>query len=310
MSVHLIESHALVQKLFALLQSLDASRAAHREQLEQLKQKMQELLQRWEDREPAPGLRQRMSALVAALETHLPRLRESGRERWQSFRQRIQQPYEAAVEALRAHRFRVPSLRPRNIRRSVFHVLSGVTCLLLIQHLMPRWQWAVVPSACALIAWSLEIARRRWPAVNQKLMAALGGIAHVHEAARINSSTWYVTALAVLGLCASPLAASLALIVLAVADPVAGEIGRRFGKIKINAGRTLEGSLAFLVSGCVAAWLVTLLYFPELAFTMRLAVCLAGASAGAVAEALSTRVDDNFLVPLATAAGVSLCGLF
>jgi dolichol kinase len=47
-------------------------------------------------------------------------------------------------------------------------------------------------------------------------------------------------------------------------------------------------------------------YYPSLSFGKALILALAAAVPGAVAELLSRRVDDNFTIPLAVGAGVSL----
>ncbi len=308
---HLTESQRLMLALFALLQSLDqrfeANLVQAREQLQQLQGKMEELLSAWEEREAPARLRQKMSLLVAAIRQHAPRTPSLGswKEEWQAFRRRVQQPYEAAVAALRLHRRLVPSLRPRNLRRTCFHVSAGVVCLLLIQHLLTPMSMVVVPVICAMIAWTLEFLRRRYVGLNQTLMGWFGPLAHPHETERINSATWYTSALGLLGLTVGPLAGSLAVVVLAVGDPAASEIGRRFGRIRIAKRRTLEGCLAFVGAGLLASFCVFQLYYPELSFGAQWALALGGVIPGALAGLFSRRLDDNFSVPVAVAAGVA-----
>ena len=68
---------------------------------------------------------------------------------------------------------------------------------------------------------------------------------------------------------------------------------------------SLEGSLAFVVSAAVAT-VALLLVFSPLGVGAAVTVALAAAVAGAVAELVSLRVDDNFSIPLSAAAGVAL----
>ena len=77
----------------------------------------------------------------------------------------------------------------------------------------------------------------------------------------------------------------------------AAVIGRRFGRTKLPGGRSLEGSLAFVLAGGLPA-LAVLLGFHHLPLVTAAVVALSGAVAGAAAEVLSGRLDDNFTIPL------------
>jgi dolichol kinase len=129
-----------------------------------------------------------------------------------------------------------PVGRPTNYTRSLFHVASGVFTLGLLR-LLPGRAWLIaVASVFFAAAWTMEAARRRSPEVNERLMRFFGPVAHPHERHRVNSSTWYVTALILLS--------------------------------------------------------------------------LVGAVAGALAELSSTRLDDNFTIPLAAAAAAAGAQIF
>ena len=139
-------------------------------------------------------------------------------------------------------------------------------------------------------------------------MKAFGPVAHAHEHTQVNSSTWYVTALLLLALFAPRLSAEIALVVLGFADPLAGIVGRRFGRTRIRAGRSLEGSLAFVAAGTLAG-LGAAAIFHALPFGSMLVLAAVGAVVGAVAEVVSTRLDDNFSIPVTAALGVTLAGV-
>jgi dolichol kinase len=85
-----------------------------------------------------------------------------------------------------------------------------------------------------------------------------------------------------------------------VADPAAGIVGRRLGRIRLRARRSLEGTLAFLAAGTLAA-LASLTVFHAIPWPERLMVALVGAAAGALAELFTTRLDDNLTIPLTVA---------
>jgi dolichol kinase len=202
-----------------------------------------------------------------------------------------------------------PPIRATNYARSTFHVGSALLALALLTWL-PGRAWVVAVSACfALAGWTMEIARRRSPAANERLMALFAPVAHPHERHGINSSTWYVTALLLLGLFAPLRAAELGIVVLGLADPAAGLIGRRFGRTRLRANRSLEGTVGFVAVGALAAgaWL-HLGHGVALPAAATLAV-VAGV-AGALTELWSTRLDDNFTIPVVVAAAVTAAQAF
>lgn len=199
-----------------------------------------------------------------------------------------------------------PGTRPTNHVRSLFHALSGVFALLMIQHVLTPSSMIGLASVFFAFAWGLEIGRRHVPGLNRFLMRAFGPVAHAYEADRVNSGTWYVTALLFLSLTASPMACSLAVIVLGVGDPAASFVGRRWGRTRVATGRSLEGSLGFTGAAGLAAMATLLVYYPQLGLAETVVLSLVVAVAGALAELLAASLDDNLVIPLAAAAGASM----
>jgi dolichol kinase len=200
-------------------------------------------------------------------------------------------------------------MRPQNNARSVFHVGSALFALACL-HWLPGRPWIIgVSVAAALAGWTMETIRHLSPAANAKLMAFWGPVAHPHEHNGINSATWYCTALVVLSLFAPLRAAEVGVVVLGLADPAAGLIGRRFGRIRLRANRSLEGSLGFLFVGALAAagWLALVHAAP---FSVIVVLASVGGLAGALTELGSTRLDDNFTIPVSVAAAVTVAQSF
>lgn len=172
--------------------------------------------------------------------------------------------------------------------------------------LLPSRGWLIaIPGAFAVYAWSMEIARRSSPRLNDRLMRFYGAIVHPHERYRVNSATWYGTALVLLALFATVPAMVTAVVVLGVADPIAGFVGRRWGSRTLRAGRSLEGSLAFFVSGTVAAAVALAIAHVGSPAAIVVLAGLAGL-AGAIAELFATHLDDNFTIPIAVGAVATL----
>lgn len=190
--------------------------------------------------------------------------------------------------------------RPENYARSFFHVLSAAAALVMLR-LVPHREWLIVASSSlALFAWSLETARRVHPPANAHMMRFFSRIAHPEETHKVNSSTWYLTALVGLALFAPFRSAELGVVVLGLADPAAGFIGRRIGRTKIRKNRSLEGTLGFFAVGMAGAFAL-LVAFHALPLPSMLAIAAVASAAGALIELATIRLDDNFTIPVTVA---------
>ena len=89
--------------------------------------------------------------------------------------------------------------------------------------------------------------------------------------------------------------------VLALADPIASLVGARWGqrRLVLGGGRTLEGSLAFLVVAAIVVGTIATVTGAQGAFPWRMGV---GCGAvGAIVEAWTPAGWDNLTIPLAVA---------
>ncbi|MEM6925975.1 MAG: diacylglycerol/polyprenol kinase family protein [Myxococcota bacterium] len=263
------------------------------------------------------------------LRNHLAELREVARRyaprdgsptweamrRWQELAARLKPAFARWMHSLRAEGVTLPAeaeeladpaaevqrARPGNLLRNVFHVGNAVAVIGLVAFVLPTPGSRIAAALGGLVlAWSMEAARRLLPGVNRRLMQLFARVAHPHETTEINSATWYATAIMVLTV-GFPLDIGVtALAVLGLGDPAAAIVGRRFGRVPVGPSRTLEGSLAFVVAGGLAAFAVTAWLFPAPWATLALRAFVGGV-AGAVAEVATRRLDDNLTIPLAVA---------
>jgi dolichol kinase len=249
-----------------------------------------------------------LAAVRSGLKSHTDVDDDAG-EQWASLRTALIPHYEALARQLRTEAVHVPSLRPTNYIRNAFHVFGGFLTVGLVWFVLPPGGALPVAAAAAASAWSLETARRFSPRFNGVLMTLFAPVAHPHEAHRVNSSTWWATALVLLA-ALLPMSAALAgVAVLAVGDPAAALVGRRFGRHRIKHGRSVEGTVSFVLTGAVAAAATLLLGYPELGTTRSLSMACAAAVAGAAAELFASRIDDNLAIPLAAAAAAAVVGV-
>lgn len=295
MTPELYEDRDLALQLHQVLSDIDPVRW-RAEMAAKLKSRLTEL---------QPKLQQRHAGLAGALQTELPA--SDSKSQWLAFKKRIQPKYTEFARDLQASSIHVPSLRPTNWSRSLLHVSSGVFGVLCLE-VAPHWLVVSVAAAWAVFSWSCEIARRRSPRVNALLMKVFAPVAHEHETYKVNSATWYATALILLAATNQMLWGIAGLAVLAIGDPVAGFIGRRWGRMRLMYGRMLEGTVAFFVSATVVTATLFMVLHQVAPVT---AFALAGAAGlfGAIAELVSLRVDDNFSIPLSAAAGVAVMQL-
>lgn len=244
------------------------------------------------------------AALASTLEAEVPGL--DTRHQWLAFKQRLQPAYLELAKRLKAASIHVPSLRPTNYARNVFHITSAlcVAALLMVLNNPPLALGIAVTFAIA--AWTTEISRRVSPRINGMVMKVFNPVAHPHEVQRVNSATWYTTALVLLAATQSTLLCVAGVVVLGIGDPIAALVGRRFGRTKLLHGRSLEGTLAFAVSATVATFVAFMVFQASLGVGVALGLAAAAAISGALAELFSLRVDDNFSIPLSAAAGVAL----
>jgi len=304
-----VESRQVALELHALLKDIDPARwrdeheiGAH-DRLDEIRDQLSELLgTTWPDQSLLP-LQSRLSDLAALLQEHTP---DAGTEHWVALREQAQPAYEALASALREAEIHVPSLRPTNYMRNILHVCMAVSIICLVELALNPTTMIWVSAGGFAWAWSMEISRRFSSRINDVLMGILGAFAHPHEAYRINSATWYTTALLILALTFTPLQGVVALAVLGLGDPVAALVGRRFGRIQLMNSRTLEGSLAFVFFGAGAAMAVLTNFHPEVPLVSALGIAGFAAFTGAIAELVTRRVDDNLAIPLGAALGAAL----
>jgi dolichol kinase len=309
MPANTLSCQTLAEEMGELLASLDFARwraelaADLRSRLERIRAQARELRARADQPPPVHGA---VEQLVTALERCSPA--DDRAAAWESFSREVQPAYQALANSLSTDGARVRNLRPANYARSAFHALTGIFALAVIQ-LLPLWGIRTFAVGFALFSWTLEITRRRWSFVNELCMKVLGKFAHAHERYHVNSSTWYATALALMAVFFSSRANSVAVIVLGFGDPIAALIGRRFGRTRFKNGRSLEGAMAFVVAGALAALAALRICYGAESLTASLLAAVFGGVAGAAAELVSGAIDDNFAIPLAASAAAMLAAL-
>ncbi len=232
---------------------------------------------------------------------------DAGEAAWARFVEQVRPSHEALAAALARMSAAARPPRPMNRARMIMHVLMGSTSALLTV-VLPRGWLVALPLVFVVFAWTSEFSRVRSPAVNARLMKFFGPVAHAHEWHRVNSSTWFVTGLLLIAAVFPRPACAVAVMALAVGDPAASLVGRRFGRTRLRSGRSVEGTLAFAVVATVASAVLLRLGF-HMRPSMALALGAVAGITGAITEVSSERLDDNFSIPVTVAAVVTAAQL-
>jgi dolichol kinase len=304
------DTEALALEIHALLRELDPAKwraigtdelaAAFRTRLQGASEAIDALLSDGLDERLTEALRE----LRQLVDEAMPDADASIRA-WKRYRAELVSGYDSLSQSLSDHEVHVPNLRPTNYARSILHAFMATSAIVVLWAIPSAW---LVPAMIPWIGFSIvaETWRRFDPALNERMMKVFAPVAHPHEWHRVNSATWYACALFLLAWADVGPASAVALAALGYGDPTAALVGRRYGRTELLNGRTLEGALGFVAAGSVAGIVVVSLLFPAIALPSVVVAAFVGSTAGAIAELVSKRVDDNFSIPLAAAAAAAL----
>jgi dolichol kinase len=221
--------------------------------------------------------------------------------------------YEAALLEIRRTGFRSwvggGHLKPINYWRNLFHAMNASIAFALYQWVLSREQALVILGAVAVPAIGLEVGRKFSPRLNAFLVDRVFGIiSRPKERHTVNSATWYLISLILTCAFFPKEAVLLAILILGYSDPIASLVGKRWGATKVRGQKSLQGTLAFLVSATVATG--TFAFVSGLEFSgWSAGVWFLGVPlAATAAELFGDRIDDNFGILLA-AGGVAALAL-
>jgi dolichol kinase len=203
-----------------------------------------------------------------------------------------------------------PSQPPLRIPRRLFH-LAAASLLPLAALLFPQPVaiGLAATAAASLLLW--EAARHRMPSLNGWFLDRFSGLFKPEERQRITGATYLAVASVATLVFFSPTVAALALMFVAMADPVAALVGIRYGRHRLlvpatwrsqgPSPKSIEGSLAFLTTALGVALLLR-----SIGVYGTLWPAALGALTAAVTEVAPLPTDDNLTVPLASGTVMAL----
>lgn len=231
-------------------------------------------------------------------------------ERWRDTRAALLEHYQDLEGTLRDHHGddvgAQRRVKPHNLRRSLFHAGSGLAWA-MAYHLLERWQM-LLALAFFLVIFVIDDVMRRWFPDRRGRFAVtvFRLLSRPSESAKIASSTWYTVGMILGVLTLPPHAFLTGLLVLALADPCAALVGRRFGRRRLYRDKSVIGTSTFFVVAMAVALVVNQGWVPELGVGGWLGSAALIALAGTVAELLGDHVQDNMSILLAAGATTAL----
>jgi len=178
------------------------------------------------------------------------------------------------------------------LKRGLFH-LFGVLAIVAVGLFLPRITLLISLGVATFIVVAFEFVRLRIPGVNRWFLSVFKPLLREKETSRLTGTSYSLTAALIAFLAFPRDIAVLALVFLAVGDALATIVGKKIGKTRLFGKKTLEGSLACLVS-CIIVGVIG--YYAGL--DIALLAILAGSLGATIAEAVPLPVNDNLTLPL------------
>lgn len=179
--------------------------------------------------------------------------------------------------------------------RKLIHVALSLVAAGVVWWLPARTAATILAGAtCAALL--VELARRASPRFSGWFHGTLGGMMRPRETVRLTGATTLSIGYTLAAVLLPGPPALVGILLTGVADAGAAIVGKRYGSIRYRGGKSVEGSLAFLVLATLILWSI-----PGLG----IAAAVAAAVLVTLLEAPTFRVDDNLYLPLAAATAVA-----
>lgn len=163
---------------------------------------------------------------------------------------------------------------------------------------MERGTAVATLTAVFLFDVGMEMARLRFPALNERVLKIMGPLMRKHEAHGFSAVPHYLLATLIAIAIFPKTVAILGILYLACGDPIASLFGILYGErsIRLASGKSLVGTAA----GVITCAIVTLLVLSVLGFTggTLLALVAVGGLVGGTVELLPLDLDDNLTIPV------------
>jgi len=187
--------------------------------------------------------------------------------------------------------------------RRLFHLLTGLSLVLILAY-SDRTKGVFLILSLFIVTIIIETIRLHLPEVNRLFFHYFHSLLRGEEKKKLTGTAYFLGGVLLSILLFDVDIALFSITILTVGDPAASTIGKRWGRYRIK-GKSLEGSMAFFITTAMVGLILQRLW-PGLPAT----VIIAGVVTGTLTELLSTKVNDNFLIPLTAAGAMETASFF
>lgn len=204
----------------------------------------------------------------------------------------------------------LPTRKNLQFARRLFHMANGVTIATLYWLSFTHAQAIHTLGTFACLLYMMEQVRINYPELSQKLLPIMKFVMRAEEQLKESAMVPYAFAVLLTIITFPKPLALIAIYTLAISDPLSAIIGIKYGKRRIVPHKSIEGSLAFLISSFAISLFV--LSATIGGFSMTVLIVSAVLSLGiSILEMLPIKLDDNLTIPIFTAFfGWVVCLLF
>jgi len=183
-------------------------------------------------------------------------------------------------------------------QRNVYHLGTGL--LFPIGYYFGHKTGTIITiSIFFLIILILEIFRFKNSGFNKWAFKHLTPLFKPKEKSHLVGTTYFLLGTLIAVIFSPKYIAILSLSFLAVSDVAAAFVGERWGRIRIYNKKSLEGAISFFISAMILG--IALMQVPSLRFAgLNLQLVLYGSLTAALVELFSSKIDDNFTIPVIT----------
>lgn len=186
-----------------------------------------------------------------------------------------------------------------HLSRKIWHCVGICLMAVFFNQFGAKWSWIALLSLAGFFV-PLDILRQHQPGLNRATVRLFGRVMRKYEYNAVSGMTYLYFGVAFLLLIGNVHIVTLTLLFLAFGDPIASFFGIRYGKDRILASKTLQGTMAAFVVCSVISLIYY--YFNNLMTERLLIVAPISGLIGALAELLPIgKLDDNFTFPVVCA---------
>ncbi len=190
-----------------------------------------------------------------------------------------------------------PTRKDLQLGRRLVHLANGVAVATAYALLFTHTQVVRVFGTIACLVYVADRVRILYPELAERLPGVNAAFFRAEEQFRESAMTPYVIAILLTALTFPKTIALVAILTLAIADPLSAVVGIRFGRHRVVPDKSLEGSAAFFAATFAIAFAL-LRPLPGVdGLQAAGAAGLIGLAAAAF-EMIPLRLDDNLTIPL------------